>query len=132
MHVNPPESNQYNCKGDHDEDANEKMASKIGGKIESALHVYYKKAILNLREKVEKLSRSHEKEKRNRTYCPRFFSFIEELLPEMPLWSSVLLGSLDRYIKDPESIPSAPGHDKRYMSYLTANNKSEGHVEGAM
>ena len=33
----------------------------------------------------------------NRSYCHQFFRFIERQLPEMPLWSGVSLGSLDRY-----------------------------------
>ncbi|CAB4021707.1 Hypothetical predicted protein [Paramuricea clavata] len=33
----------------------------------------------------------------NRSYCPELFNFLKSYLHEMPLWSGVLLGSLDRY-----------------------------------
>ena len=35
----------------------------------------------------------------NRSWCPEFFTFMRSYITEMPLWSGVLLGSLERFKK---------------------------------
>ncbi len=71
--------------------------------------------------------------KDNRSYCPEFFIFIKKYLPEMPLRSGVLLGRLEHYRDD------SNGNDKgkinllnQFLSFSSANAKSEGYIEGAM
>ena len=68
--------------------------------------------------------------KSNRSCCPQFFRFIQSYLPEMPLWSGVLLGSLDRYKKTTEAHELSNDHP--YLSITSANAKSEDYIEGAM
>lgn len=50
---------------------------------------------------IEQLEQDNEDEDHkyteNRSWCPPFFKFIQSYICEMPLWSAVLLGSLDRY-----------------------------------
>ncbi len=70
----------------------------------------------------------------NRSFCPEFFTFIRLHICEMPLWSGVLLGSLNRYNKmeisksQEEKLVS----DEAFLSYKSANAKSEGYIEGVM
>ena len=127
--VDPPEGKDH-----HNQrcvNVSEDMETNVSAsKMESPLHRYYNNLVTNLRGRAEEIADNSERNKLNRTYCPAFFSFIEDLLPEMPLWSSVLLGSLDRYSRTPGT--STDDKDSKYMSYLSANNKSEGYVEGAM
>lgn len=67
----------------------------------------------------------------NRSYCPDFFAIIESYLSEMPLWSGVLLGSLDRYID--ESLSEYDNlDDYPYLSFKSANARTEGYIEGMM
>ena len=65
----------------------------------------------------------------NRSYCPEFFNFLKSYLHEMPLWSGVLLGSLDRYqlTLDRDDLQDYP-----YLSFKSANAKTEGYIECAM
>ena len=35
----------------------------------------------------------------NRSWCPEFFTFMRSYITEMPLWSGVFLGSLERFKK---------------------------------
>ena len=71
---------------------------------------------------------------KNRSWCPEFLSFIRSYICEMPLWSGVLLGSLDRYSK----TGCSTSHEKKdqskeaFLSYKSANAKSEGYIEGVM
>ena len=67
----------------------------------------------------------------NRSYCPEFFAFLESYLPETPLWSGVLLGSLDRYIcYSPSEYDNLD--DYPYLSFKSANARTEGYIEGMM
>ena len=55
-------------------------------------------------------------------------------ITEMPLWSGVLLGSPERFkktgnIKVQEKNPKS---DETFLSYKSANAKSEGYIEGVM
>ena len=55
----------------------------------------------------------------------------ESYLPEMPLWSGVLLGSLDRYIchssSEYDNLDDYP-----YLSFKSASARTEGYIEGIM
>ena len=52
----------------------------------------------------------------------------------MPLWSGVLLGSLDRYktVNDAEDCGKDDSDNYPFLSFTSANAKSEGYIEGAM
>ena len=65
----------------------------------------------------------------NRSYCPEFFNFLKSYLHEMPLWSGVLLGSLDRYqlTLDRDDLQDYP-----YLSFKSVNAKTKGYIECAM
>jgi hypothetical protein len=55
----------------------------------------------------------------------------ESYLPEMPLWSGVLLGSLDRYIcHSPSEYDNLD--DYPYLSFKSASARTEGYIEGMM
>jgi hypothetical protein len=69
--------------------------------------------------------------KPNQSFCPQFFAIIESYLPEMPLWSGVLLGSLDRYI-DGSLAEYDNLDDYPYLSFKSANARTEGYIEGMM
>ncbi len=70
----------------------------------------------------------------NRSFCPEFFTFIQLHICEMPLWSGLLLGSLNQYNKmeilksQEEKLIS----DEAFLSYKTANAKWKGYIEGVM
>ena len=64
-------------------------------------------------------------------HCPDFFAIIESYLPEMPLWSGVLLGSLDRYI-DESSSEYDTFDDYPYLSFKLENARTEDYIEGMM
>ena len=67
----------------------------------------------------------------NRSYCPDFFAIIESYLPEMPLWSGILLGSLDRYVD--ESLSEYDNLDNYpYLSFKSENARTEGYIKGMM
>ena len=91
---------------------------------------YFEKILCKTHLKQDTMQASDEL-KGNRSYCPEFFIFM--YLPEMPLWSGVLLGRLERFRDDPN------GNDKgkinllnQFLSFSSANAKSEGYIEGAM
>ena len=52
----------------------------------------------------------------------------------MPLWSGVLLGSLDHYktVNDAEDCGKDDSDNYPFLSFTSANAKSEGYIEGAM
>ncbi|CAB4006119.1 Hypothetical predicted protein [Paramuricea clavata] len=62
----------------------------------------------------------------NQSYCPEFCNFLKSYLHKMPLWSGVLLGSLDRYL-DRDNLKDYP-----YLSFKSVNAKTEGYIECAM
>jgi hypothetical protein len=70
----------------------------------------------------------------NGSWCPQFFKFMQSYIGEMALWSGVLLGSPDRYkrIESPKVNEVESGLDKIYLSFKSANAKSEGYIEGVM
>ena len=70
----------------------------------------------------------------NRSWCPEFFEFMRSHIHEMPLWSGVLLGSLDRYKKmeSHDAHKENNNSDEAFLSYKSANAKSEGYIEGVM
>jgi hypothetical protein len=59
---------------------------------------------------------------------------MQSYIGEMALWSGVSLGSLDRYkrIESPKVNEVESGLDKIYLSFKSANAKSEGYIEGVM
>ena len=70
----------------------------------------------------------------NRSWCPEFLAFIRSYVCEMPLWSGVLLGSLDLYSKTgcSTSPDEKDQSNEAFLSYRSANAKSEGYIEGVM
>jgi hypothetical protein len=59
---------------------------------------YFEKKLQDIEERVEQDSMlADDHEKTNRSYCPPFLEFIIKYIAEMPLWSGVLLGKLERY-----------------------------------
>ena len=69
----------------------------------------------------------------NRSYCPQFFIFVKKWIPEMPLWSGVLLGRLECYqtgSSEDEKRKSLAVN--QFLSFSSANAKSEGYIEAAM
>lgn len=95
---------------------------------------YFEKKITALRTSVSKdMAQASITENDNRSYCPQFLIFIQKWIPEMPLWSGVLLGRLERY----QTGSSEDGKRKalaanQFLSFSSANAKSEGYIEGAM
>ena len=70
--------------------------------------------------------------KDNRSYCPTFMHFIKSYLPEMALWSGVLLGSLERYKENSKQKQQSSITSQPFLSFSSANSKTEGYIEGAM
>ena len=70
----------------------------------------------------------------NRSWCPEFFTFMRSYITEMPLWSGVLLGSLERFKKtgNIKAQEKKNKSDETFLSYKSANAKSEGYIEGVM
>ncbi len=62
---------------------------------------YFEKKVSSIetRLKQDTMQASNEL-KDNRSYCPELLIFIKNYLPEMPLWSGVLFGRLERYRDD--------------------------------
>ena len=95
---------------------------------------YFEKKISSIETRLKQdTMQASDELKDNRSYCPEFLIFIKKYLQEMPLWSGVLLGRLERYRDD------SNGNDKgkinllnQFLSFSSANAKSEGYVEGAM
>ena len=71
------------------------------------------------------------REKDNRSYCPEFLLFIKKYVVEMPLWSGVLLGRLERYRDDCNEKRQIRSLNQ-FLSFSSANAKTEGYIEGAM
>ena len=71
------------------------------------------------------------REKDNRSYCPEFLLFIKKYVVEMPLWSGVLLGRLERY-RDNYNEKRQIRSLNQFLSFSSANAKTEGYIEGAM
>ena len=71
------------------------------------------------------------REKDNRSYCPEFFLFIKKYVVEMPLWSGVLLGRLERYRDDCNEKRQIRSLNQ-FLSFSSVNAKTEGYIEGAM
>ena len=65
----------------------------------------------------------------NHSYCPEFVDFLKSYLKEMPLWSGMLLGLLERY-----HISSGRRDLKDYphLSFKSENTKTECYVESVM
>ena len=74
----------------------------------------------------------NKKLKDNRSYCPKFMEFMKSYLPEMALWSGVLLGSLERYKENAVPKTKNPVTKHPFLSFKSANSKTEGYVEGVM
>mgnify|MGYP002803810279 CR=1 FL=1 len=68
------------------------------------------------------------------SWCPEFFTFMRSYITEMPLWSGVLLGSLERYKKsgNMKAQEKKINSDETFLSYKSANAKSEEYIEGIM
>jgi ubiquitin C-terminal hydrolase len=93
---------------------------------------YFNKKLNDIEMRMDAIQDS-ENERDNRSYCPQFLVFIKRYVVEMPLWSGVLLGKLDRYREDLGC--KALGNIKppdQFLSFSSANAKSEGYIEGAM
>ena len=58
--------------------------------------------------------------------------FIKSYLPEMALWSGVLLGSLQRYRGESKAKPENAVTEMPFLSFSSANSKTEGYIEGVM
>ena len=70
--------------------------------------------------------------KDNRSYWPTFMDSIKSYLPEMALWSGVLLGSLEQYKENSGRKPQNLITTQPFLSFSSANSKTEGYIEGAM
>jgi hypothetical protein len=63
---------------------------------------YFEKKLKDIEDRVEQDSmQADEDGKTNRSYCLPFFEIIKKHIAEMPLWSGVLLGKLQRYKTEP-------------------------------
>ena len=58
--------------------------------------------------------------------------FVKSYLPEMALWSGVLPGSLERYRENSGRKPQNLKTTQPFLSFSSANSKTEGYIEGAM
>ena len=90
---------------------------------------HFEVMIKGIQDKISNVSEC-QNSKPNRSCCPQFFRFIQSYLPEIALWSGVLLWSLDRYKKTTEARELSNNHP--YLSFTSANAKSEGYIEGVM
>ena len=58
--------------------------------------------------------------------------FIKSYLPEMALWSGVLLGSLQRYRGESKAKTENAVTEMAFLSFSSANSQTEGYIEGVM
>ena len=92
---------------------------------------YFETKLSNIEKRVEKDSmQAPDTLADNRSYSPQLWTFIKKYITEMPLWSGVLLGRLDRYRKDPCTTKKREVNN--FLSFSSVNAKSEGYIEGAM
>ena len=92
---------------------------------------YFKTKLSNIEKCVEKDSmQAPDALADNRSYSSQLLTFIKKYLTEMPLWSGVLLGRLDRYREEPCTTKKREVNN--FLSFSSANTKSEGYIEGAM
>ena len=94
---------------------------------------YFDEKLCRIKKRLENNVKHFNGGDANRSYCPQFVIFIMKYLKEMPLWSGVLLGRLDRYQED-SSRNKKETRDpvNTFLSFSSANAKSEGYIEGAM
>jgi hypothetical protein len=94
----------------------------------------FKNKLLFIEQTVEQdqMEYNDDLNQRNRCYCPKFMDFIKSYIPEMALWSGVMLGSLQRYSGNSEANPKKLVTGHPYLSFSSANSKTEGYIEGVM
>ena len=95
---------------------------------------YFEKKLSSVEVRIRKDDmQASNKEKDNRNYCPQFLIFLKKYLAEMPLWSGVLLGRLERYQEDLGANERGKLDSfNQFLSFSSANAKSEWYIEGAM
>jgi hypothetical protein len=92
---------------------------------------YFETKLSNIEKRVENNSmQAPDALADNRSYSPQFLTFIKKYLTEMPLWSGVLLGRLDRYRKDPCTTKKREVNN--FLSFSSTNTKSAGYIKGPM
>ncbi|CAB4035484.1 kDa in NOF-FB transposable element, partial [Paramuricea clavata] len=89
-----------------------------------------KLSVVVLNVEKDSIQNINKKLKDNRSYCPKFMEFLKSYLPEMALWSGVLLGSLERYKENRVPKTQNPVTKHPFLSCTSANSKTEGYVEG--
>ena len=90
---------------------------------------YFEKKVAAVETNVSKdMVQSSIAQNNNRSYCPQFLIFVKKWIPEMPLWSGILLGRLECYqtgSSEDEKRKSLAAN--RFLSFSSANAKSELH-----
>ena len=119
------------------EDADAESPNKLEDSLSESLFSnpftkYFEKKLKGIKERVQEDSRlAGENKNANRSYCPHFLEFIEKHIAEMPLWSGVLLGNLERYQTN-SSQNETQENTPLFLAFSSENSKSEGYIESAM
>ena len=119
------------------EDADAESPNKLEDSLSESLFSnsftkYFEKKLKGIKECVQEDTRlASENKNANRSYCPQFLEFIEKHIAEMPLWSGVLLGNLERYQTN-SSQNETQENTPLFLSFSSENSKSEGFIKSAM
>lgn len=120
-------------KGDADPESLNKLEDSLNESLfRNPFIEYFEKKLRGIEERVQVDSlQAGENTNTNRSYCPAFLEFIRKHIAEMPLWSGVLLGNLERYQTN-SSQNETQENTPLFLSFSSENSKSEGYIESAM